>query len=232
MSKFDKVLTSALLDKLDEEIKMINQLEKVPPSPRVRQSILNMYEKGNSRLGFSFHPVLKRCAVFALVFLSSTSLALMAAPEVQAKVKNVLMIWSKEAVTFTFDGKLSNSIDQIKGFDLCYLPEDFSLIDTYTEVPSYFYYEWRNSQENRLILECMLISETTEYGYDQEHGVISPINLDKTDLLFLKSNDPNYPHHITWSENNYLVNLTIPFDMPELEIVKISNNIIFITKEN
>ncbi len=230
--KFDEMLSAALSECFDEEIKAIEHMEKVQPSAQWKKDVLSLCKKEKARTVFRFRRILGRCAIFVLVFFSSVSLMLLTAPEVQASVKNVLTIWSKEAVTFIFDGKLSNRITKIKGFDLRYLPEGFSLVDSYVEAPSYFYYEWVNSQEDRLILECMLISETAEYGYDQEHGEISFIDLDKTNLLFLKSNDPNYPHHITWSENNYLVNLTIPFDILETEIVKISNNILFITKEN
>lgn len=228
---FDELLSAALSDAFDEEIRKIEQLEKVMPSEKLKGVVLSQCKKKRPRTVVYFQHILKRCAVFVLVFFSTASLLMLTAPEVRAAVKEMLTVWTKEAVIFLFEKDSASKNFEVVEIETEYIPDGFSVSDSDINLPSYYYKEWSNSNQEQIILECVSMSSGGNYGYDQEHGKKVEIALDKDDLLFLKSTDLRYPHHLSWTEKDYFVSLTFPHEFTDKEIIKIVNNTKLIVKE-
>lgn len=229
---FDDLLSAAFSEAFDEEIKAVEQMKKVKPSKQLKGVVLGLCKKEKPRAVWHFQSALKRCAVFVLVFFSTASLLMLTAPEVRAAVRSVLTVWTKEAVIFFFDKDSADKNFEVIGIEAEYIPIGFSVSDAEIDLPSYYYKEWSNLNQERIILECVPISSSGNYGYDQEHGTKEEIALDKDDLLFLKSTDSRYPHHLSWTEKDYLVTLALPYGFMDGEIIKMVENIQFIVKEN
>ncbi len=227
MPSFNEVLTLALSDKLDEEIKMINQLEKDPPSPKLRHSILKKCQQRSSRLDFYIHPVLKRCAIFVLVFFSSVSLMLLTMPEVQAAVQQVILKWTDKALEFKFEGE--SVFPDAVSVNVSYLPDGYRLTDSFDSLPDIFDYSWNDHAawewQWQICLSGMKISEGASQGIDNEHGDITDIAFSAQDVIYLKSNTPGYPSYLSWTENGYSMLLIIPETFSDEVIIKIAEGV-------
>lgn len=225
MSNFDEVLASALLDKLDKEIEVINRLEKVPPSPKLRQSVLDMCNKKNSILSSCFPSVLKRCAVFALVFFSSVSWLLLTAPEVQGAVQQVILKWTDEALEFKFEGE--SVFPDAVSVNVSFIPDGYMLTDTFDSLPDLLSYTWANinNEEQKIDISCFKISQGASQGIDNEHGELTDIDFEAKDIIYLRSNTVGYPSYLSWTQDGYSMLLIIPETFSDAVIIKIAEGV-------
>lgn len=223
MSNFDEVLASALSDKLDEEIEVINRLEKVSPSPKLRQSVLDMCNKKNSILSSCFPSVLKRCAVFALVFFSSVSWLLLTAPEVQGAVQQVILKWTDEALEFKFEGE--SVFPDAVSVNVSYLPDGYRLTDSFDSLPDMSNYTWLNNEKQEIYLSCLKISQGASQGIDNEHGTLTDIDFPAKDVVYLKSNTAGYSSLLSWTEEGYSMLLIIPETFSDEAVIKIAEGV-------
>lgn len=224
---FDELLAIALSDSLDEEIKMIEKMEKVTPSPRMRFWIWKMKMKSAWRRSGK---LLTRCAVLALVFFSAASLCVLTPQDVRATAKDILVFWTREEVTFLFDrnGEHMEAEEELTAVELTYLPEGFAIGNTTDELPFYCHKSWSNNKGQSFTLDCDWILEGGQISFHRHDHVESLIDLDKDNLLFFKSAASDAPHYLCWSENNYFISLAFSANFSDEEILKIAKGITFI----
>jgi len=225
--KFDELLSTALSDCLDEEIKAVDQMEKVQPSPEWKGAVLSLCKKENKRR-FHFQRFLKRCAVFVLVFFSSASLLMLTAPEVRGAVQQVILKWTDKALFFNFNG--SSMFSDVVSVNATFIPSGYVLTDTFDALPDDFSYTWTNNEGQEIYLSCFKISQGAAQLIDNEHGELADISFSAPDIVYIKSNISGYPNYLSWTKDGYSILLETPKEFSEEAIIKIAEGIQFTFK--
>ena len=219
---FDDLLSAAFSEAFDEEIKAVEQMKKVKPSKQLKGVVLGLCKKEKPRAVWHFQSALKRCAVFALVFFSTASLLMLTAPEVRAAVQQVILKWTDRALLFSFEGKSTSDAVSV---DVSFIPDGYTLTDTFDALPEDFSSTWNNGEGQEIYLSCMQISQGAFQAIDNEHGDITDIAFSAQDVVYIKSNTPDWPSFLTWTQDGYSMLLDCPANFSEEMIIKIAEGI-------
>ncbi len=219
---FDDLLSAAFSEAFDEEIKAVEQMKKVKPSKQLKGVVLGLCKKEKPRAVWHFQSALKRCAVFALVFFSTASLLMLTAPEVRAAVQQVILKWTDRALLFSFEGKSTSDAVSV---DVSFIPDGYTLTDTFDALPDMFTYTWNNDEGREIYLSCAQISPELNQGIDNEHGTLTDIAFSAQDVVYIKSNTPGWPSFLTWTQDGYSMLLDCPANFSEEMIIKIAEGI-------
>lgn len=219
---FDELLTAALSDSLDEEIRSIEQIEKVQPSEKMKGVVLGLCKKEKNHSNY-FNRVLKRCAVFLLVFFSSVSLILLTAPEVRGAVQQVILTWTEKELVFNFNGK--SIFSDAVSVNISFIPDGYVLVDTFDDLPDLLAYTWTNSREQEIYLSCFKITQGAVQGIDNEHGELSDIAFSAQDVVYIRSNTLGYPNYLSWTKDGYSVLLVVPENFSDEVIIQIAEGV-------
>lgn len=221
---FDELLSTAFSEAFDEEIKAVEQMEKVKPSKQLKGVVLGLCKKEKPRAVWHFQSALKRCAVFVLVFFSTASLLMLTAPEVRAAVHQVFLKWTDKALLFSFEGKSTSDAVSV---DVSFIPDGYTLTDTFDSLPDMFSYTWTNSEGQEIYLSCLKISSGSAQIIDNEHGQVTEIPFSAEDVIYMKSNTPEDPNYLAWTKEGYSMSLETPKKFSEETIIKIAEGIQF-----
>ncbi|MCI9455347.1 MAG: DUF4367 domain-containing protein [Oscillospiraceae bacterium] len=219
---FDDLLSAAFSEAFDEEIKAVEQMKKVKPSKQLKGVVLGLCKKEKPRAVWHFQSALKRCAVFVLVFFSTASLLMLTAPEVRAAVQQVILKWTDRALLFSFEGKSTSDAVSV---DVSFIPDGYTLTDTFDALPDMFTYTWNNDEGREIYLSCAQISPELNQGIDNEHGTLTDIAFSAQDVVYIKSNTPGWPSFLTWTQDGYSMLLDCPANFSEEMIIKIAEGI-------
>ena len=218
---FDELLSAAFSDAFDEEIREIEQMEKVIPSDKLKGAVLGLCKKEKSRV-WHFQSALKRCAVFVLVFFSTASLLMLTAPEVRAAVQQVILEWTDKALVFKFEGK---AVSEAVSVDVSYIPDGYTLTDTFDALPDMLSYTWTNDEGQEIYLSCAQISPEMNQGIDNEHGTLTDIAFSAQDVVYIKSNTVGYSSLLSWTEGGYSMLLIIPETFSDETVIKMAEGV-------
>lgn len=226
---FEFILAHALADVQGAEIRQAAaEFGDVRPSDRLKVFFQKLIAKRKRRQFLRSMPrYLKRTLISFSAVLSALSIALFSQGPVQAAVKSVFYEWTQAFVLYeAIDGASS---DAYYGIRLNYVPagyvHDESVIRPITFSTVAYRDPWANG-EVPMFIRLTVSNNSFSGGVDNEHGVIASIDLDDaSDVLYIKSTDPEWPSYLMWTKQGYFYLLSCPYDFSTAVIQKIANNI-------
>lgn len=226
---FEFILAHALADVQGAEIRQAAaEFGDVRPSDRLKVFFQKLIAKRKRRQFLRSTPrYLKRTLISFSAVLSALSIALFSQGPVQAAVKSVFYEWTQAFVEYKVSGGPSS--DFYCGIRLNYVPDGY-IHDESIINPSSFsavtYWNPSSRSEVPLSFQLIVSSNPLSGGIDNEHGVTASIDLnDASDILYIKSTDPEFPSHLVWNRQEYFYYLSCPYAFSTADIQKIANNI-------
>lgn len=161
---------------------------------------------------------LSKKTILALITIMGLGfLILLQFKEVRTACQNVVTHFYETHIQFEFS---TNSTPSAKTITVNYIPENFSLIDSYSnERETYLYYT--DSTENVITISCYTQNRTQQI--DNEHYTINNIKVNQYNGTLFISDDSKFLNHIIWNTKSKYFSISSSLD--EETIIKIAKSI-------
>ena len=221
---FDLVLTEALKEYMDSELKAVDGLVMEEPhelSPQFKKKLkkainsIGRQDRIKKYKHIAVRGIISAAAAFGLIFG-----VLLTQPEVFAAVKNVFRNVFDKFDKYEYVGEEVTVDNFDNSFRLGYVPDGYYLSEgNYTL--SYIMLTYTNETDD-LIFEYGIANDLTAY-YDNEHNSYYEFEHNGAEYFFYESNDSDFKNMIMWFEDGY--SFSIAAHLSKEELVKIAENL-------
>lgn len=221
---FDLVLTEALKEYMDIELKEVDELVMEEPhelSPQFKKKLkkainsVGRHDRIKKYKHIAVRTAISVAAAFGLIFG-----ALLTQPEVFAAVQNVFRNVFDKFDKYEYVGEEVTVDNFDNSYRLGYVPDGYYLSGgNYTL--SYIMLTYTNETDD-LIFEYGIANDLTAY-YDNEHNSYYEFEHNGSEYYFYESNDSDFKNMIMWFEDGY--SFSIVAHLSKEELVKIAENL-------
>ncbi|MGN0599692.1 MAG: DUF4367 domain-containing protein [Oscillospiraceae bacterium] len=221
---FDLVLTEALKEYMDIELKEVDELVMEEPhelSPQFKKKMkktinsVGRHDRIKKYKHIAVRAAVSVAAAFGLIFG-----ALLTQPEVFAAVQNVFRNVFDKFDKYEYVGEEVTVDNFDNSYRLGYVPDGYYLSEgNYTL--SYIMLTYTNETDD-LIFEYGIANDLTAY-YDNEHNSYYEFEYNGVEYYFYESNDSDFKNMIMWFEDGY--SFSIVAHLSKEELVRIAENL-------